>query len=1041
MKAEFHIKKRVKEKYQISDFSIYSLKVLAKKINGKAGDLNALILVHKIFHYLCLRYKSDVEKNAFKDGHSWIANRVSKTLLEETTSKFIDEFSLERDDFIEEGLLLYLANKNPSFSSYSELFSIDCEKEIISKIFSYFKDKPLFGPFNQALPEMLITPQNLYPSSLKDQLVYIRNNWGYLLPFELLKSLLLSIDLIEEEERMRMMSKAGIEVLDFKKDFVRGFGPDYERFSLDAFWMPNVVMLAKNTYVWTHQLSCKYGREIKYLSDVPDSELDTLKEWGFTAIWLIGLWERSSASAKIKQICGNPEAVSSAYSLYDYVIASDLGGESAFENLRSRCWQRGIRLAGDMVPNHIGIYSKWVIEHPDWFIQLNYPPYPGYSFTGCNLSEDNRVGLYIEDGYWTKHDAAVVFKRVDHWTGDVKYIYHGNDGTHMPWNDTAQLNFLNPWVREAVIQVILHCARKFPIIRFDAAMTLTKFHYQRLWFPEPGSGGAIPSRAEFGMNRDEFDNHIPHEFWREVVDRVAFEIPDTLLLAEAFWLMEGYFVGTLGMHRVYNSSFMNMLKMEENAKYRSVIKNVLEYNPRILEKFVNFMSNPDEETSIAQFGKEDKYFGVSLMMATLPGLPMFSHGQIEGFAEKYGMEYKRPYWDEAEDWNLIERHKREIFPLLKKRYLFSGVLNFCLFEFWTKEGYVNENVFAYSNRCGDERAIIVYHNKYEKVAGWVKISSAKLEDGKLVQRDLADCLSLKRDDGYYYIFRDHKSGLEYIRSGKELSEKGLYVELDAFKYHIFLDFREVYDTSGYWLGLCNFLSGRPVLSIEETAFEFYLSPIHNPFKEMLSIKDISLLSEKNIGFLEEVKAFTKMDFNLVDTNNKFKKNLELILSLNSPKEHLLLLWNLLYEISLVGEGFIDEWQLWKVIRKRLEGIGESDNQAWRDEFLLKILLNYHNWSDVEELLKEPLVQSYIHLNEYQGIFYFHKESFEELLNCLLLVSSILCPSKTKEKQALVITLIQKAEKSKYQLEKMLAKDKTTDYTIENTKDNLKTENT
>ena len=73
---------------------------------------------------------------------------------------------------------------------------------------------------------------------------------------------------------------------------------------------------------------------------------------------------------------------------------------------------------------------------------------------------------------------------------------------------------------------------------------------------------------------------MPVEFWREVVDRVAAEAPDTLLLAEAFWLMEGYFVRTLGMHRVYNSAFMNMLRDEENAKYRLVIKNTLEFDPR-----------------------------------------------------------------------------------------------------------------------------------------------------------------------------------------------------------------------------------------------------------------------------------------------------------------------------------------------------------------------------------------------------------------------------------------------------------------------------
>jgi len=89
---------------------------------------------------------------------------------------------------------------------------------------------------------------------------------------------------------------------------------------------------------------------------------------------------------------------------------------------------------------------------------------------------------------------------------------------------------------------------------------------------------------------------MPHEFWREVVDRVAAEVPGTLLLAEAFWMMEGYFVRTLGMHRVYNSAFMIMLRDEENAKYRSVIKNTLEFDPDIMKRYVNFMSNPDERT-------------------------------------------------------------------------------------------------------------------------------------------------------------------------------------------------------------------------------------------------------------------------------------------------------------------------------------------------------------------------------------------------------------------------------------------------------------
>ncbi len=207
-------------------------------------------------------------------------------------------------------------------------------------------------------------------------------------------------------------------------------------------------------------------------------------------------------------------------------------------------------------------------------------------------------------------------------------------------------------------------------------------------------------------------------------------------------MMEGYFVRTLGMHRVYNSAFMNMLKNEDNANYRSVMKNTLEFNPEILKRFVNFMNNPDEDTAVAQFGKGDKYFGVCTLMATLPGLPMFGHGQIEGFTEKYGMEYRRAYWDEQVDWDLVHRHEREIFPLLRRRYLFAEVGTFpALRSLSRPKGDVNEDVFAYSNRAGDERALVVYHNKYANTRGWIRTSvgyagkTGKGEERRLMQKD------------------------------------------------------------------------------------------------------------------------------------------------------------------------------------------------------------------------------------------------------------------------------------------------------------------
>ena len=120
-------------------------------------------------------------------------------------------------------------------------------------------------------------------------------------------------------------------------------------------WIPkNVVMIAKSSLVWLYQLSRSYSRDVRTLDAIPDEELDVLASRGFNGLWLIGLWERSPASAEIKRRCGNPEAAASAYSLFDYEIASELGGWPALERLRERCGWRGIRLAADWCPTTRG---------------------------------------------------------------------------------------------------------------------------------------------------------------------------------------------------------------------------------------------------------------------------------------------------------------------------------------------------------------------------------------------------------------------------------------------------------------------------------------------------------------------------------------------------------------------------------------------------------------------------------------------------------------------------------------------------------------
>jgi glycosidase len=887
---EFHIARRARDQYRFDDAlfaisgnviltDVRAVRVLAEKMNAardlvahpeqvvQAGQLNAMGLIDELLHHIVAQYRQQLNPRAMENALVWLERAVGRTAVDAALKKFVDEFPnvavyrgkmdaatfldgatdgvSHRQIILEEMLMLWLANENPAFAPFLELFDdtaleqATAYKSLISNLYAFFETQPRFGPANQNLIDLLRAPALASPYSLEGQLEFIRAWWLTLIG-KYLRFVLTGLDLIKEETRRLFFGAGPARVPEFKRGArgtYDGDYPEYERFSRDLDWMPRLVLLAKSTYVWLDQLSKTYRRVITRLDHIPDEELDLLARRGFTGLWLIGLWQRSPASKRIKELCGALNAEASAYSVFDYFVADDLGGTAALENLKARAWQRGIRLASDMVPNHMGIDSRWVSEHPDWFIASDYSPFPAYSFKGENLSRDPRVGIFLEDHYFNRSDAAVVFKRVDFATGDAKYIYHGNDGTSFPWNDTAQLNFLQAQVREAVIQTILRVARQFPIIRLDAAMTLAKRHYQRLWFPQPGSGGDIPSRAEFALTKEQFDAAMPQEFWREVVDRVAAEALDTLLLAEAFWLMEGYFVRTLGMHRVYNSAFMVMLRDEDNAKYRSVIKNTLEFDPEILNRYVNFLNNPDEKTAVDQFGKGDKYFGVTTLMATFPGLPMFGHGQIEGLAERYGMEFRRAMWNEQADEHLIARHEREIFPLLHRRHLFAGVENFLLYDFFAPDGSVDEDVLAYSNRVGNERALVVYHNKYSDTRGWIRSSAAYLDkaQNKLAQKSLSEGLALSADENSFVIFRDLVSGLEYIRNSQTVCEQGLYVELGAYQRHVFLDFREVSDDAQHqYARLCATLNGRGVLSIDEALREIFLQPIHQPFRELVS---------------------------------------------------------------------------------------------------------------------------------------------------------------------------------------------------------------
>jgi len=371
------LKKSKTGKTVITDFREAELIAGNLKDNNHpyAGISPALIyavsLLDEVYGFLISLYLSSAGDSFTGDCYHRMAADLGSPEMEKFLRGYADTFDSEKEirkgsrEFLKDLITLGTGYQNKAYLPFRDLFfSPDPVQnnrmfKIYTALESQFQTAPGFGPESMNLIRFLRIPSEKAPDSVTDQLSWIAETWGDLIG-DLRLKLLTGLDLLKEESNVRLQGSAP----PLPYTFNTGPEDDSEYFSRDSDWMSSLVLLAKSTLVWLSQLSAAYDRNITRIDQIPDEELDRIRSRGFTGLWLIGLWERSGASAEIKRRTGNPEAAASAYSVHDYKISQELGGEEAFLSLKKRALSRGIRLAADMVPNHMGIDSTWVLENP-----------------------------------------------------------------------------------------------------------------------------------------------------------------------------------------------------------------------------------------------------------------------------------------------------------------------------------------------------------------------------------------------------------------------------------------------------------------------------------------------------------------------------------------------------------------------------------------------------------------------------------------------------------------------------------------------------
>ena len=267
---------------------------------------------------------------------------------------------------------------------------------------------------------------------------------------------------------------------------------------------------------------------------------------------------------------------------------------------------------------------------------------------------------------------------------------------------------------------------------------------------------------------------------------------------------------------------------------------------------------------------------------------------------------------------------------------------------------------------------------------------------------MGEGLGLRAGQDFFYIFRDSLSGLEYIRNGQSLREQGLYVELGAYKCHVFLDWREVLDNEWHqYAHLADYLDGRGVPSIDEAMQELFLQPIHVAFKELVyadvfrrlmaarvigpdAILDADLAGEveqKATRLLSEIRRITQGAGDEAAIAREMRQDLEAILELPildarvpSPDcaeaiKHLqsnldddAAIWGSLFGWCFVrclgkviqeadfdqqSRSWIDEWLLGKLMAGALADFGLSEGDAGRAVAVIKLLTTHQLWFEMQ----------------------------------------------------------------------------------------------
>jgi len=457
------------------------------------------------------------------------------------------------------------------------------------------------------------------------------------------------------------------------------------------------------------------------LDDFPDAEMDRLAKVGIDWVWFLSVWRTGLAGQRVSR--ANAEWRREFQETLPDLREEDVAGS-------------GFAITAYAVPDGLGgdealARLRQRLAKRGLKLMLDFVPNHMALDHPWVESHPEHFVAGTEDLLAREPQNYVRVKRTK---GDLVLAY-GRDPYFAGWPDTLQLDYSNAATQEAMIRELQKIAGRCDGVRCDMAMLALPEVFERTW------------------------GRRSQPFWPEATRRVREKAPDFRFMAEVYWDLE-WTLQQQGFDYTYDKRLYDRLREGRAQPVREHLHAALDYQ----FKLARFLENHDEPRAAATFPLP-VHRAAAVITYSVPGLRFFHQGQIEGRKKRISPHLVRAP-QEAPEME-IQKFYGQLLAALRKPIMKNGEWQSLACQpAWDGNGTWDSFVAHAWRGTGGERLLVAVNYSPQPSQGYLQLPFSEIKGRSVRLQDLL-------------------TPAVYDRDGTELVERGLYLDLQPWSYHVF----------------------------------------------------------------------------------------------------------------------------------------------------------------------------------------------------------------------------------------------------------------